>query len=118
MTRRDLQAAAKAQGKPWDLGKGADASAPVSALRPVGRVGHPARGAIRLTVNGRVRQSGDLSMMSWSVAEIIANLSGFVALAPGDLIFTGTPAGVGPVARGDRLLGEIEGLGRLEVSVE
>lgn len=115
MTRRDLQGAAKAAGKPWDLGKGADASAPLSAIVPVATCGHPRAGAITLAVNGVVRQRGDLAQMSWPVAEVIARLSELVRLAPGDLIFTGTPEGVARVERGDRVSAAIEGVSRLEV---
>lgn len=115
LTRRDLQARAKEKGHPWDMGKGFDASAPLGPIAPVSAVGHPARGAITLAVNGVVRQDGDLAAMSWTVAEVIANLSTFVTLCPGDLIFTGTPAGVGPVVPGDVLSARIEGVGELTV---
>ncbi len=117
LTRRDLQAQAKEKGQPWEMAKGFDHSAPVSALAPVARLGHPAQGAIWLTVNGTERQRGDLAQMTWKVAEVIAHLSRFVALAPGDLIFTGTPAGVGPLGRGDQVRCGIEGLGELEVRI-
>lgn len=113
LTRRDLQAAAKKAGRPWDMAKGFDRSAPVAALTP----GVPAgKGAIALTVEGETRQSGDLSMMIWSVAEVIAVLSSYVELAPGDLIFTGTPAGVGPILRGQRVRATIDGHEPLEVA--
>jgi fumarylpyruvate hydrolase len=116
LTRRDLQAAAKAAGKPWDLAKGFDRSAPVSAIRPAdGR--HPASGRIWLAVDGVVKQDGDLADMIWSVAETIAVLSRFVELAPGDLIFTGTPEGVGPVGRGQTLSGGIGGVGDVGVRI-
>ena len=115
MTRRDLQLAMKDQGKPWDTGKGADFSAPVSAVRAAADMGHPGQGLIRLTLNGAEKQKSDLSNMSWSVAEIIANLSTFFALAPGDLIYTGTPAGVGKVQRGDEVFAEVAGVGELRV---
>ncbi|MCH9807151.1 MAG: fumarylacetoacetate hydrolase family protein [Alphaproteobacteria bacterium] len=117
MTRRDLQGAAKKLGRPWDIGKSFSGAAPCSALLPVAQVGHPERGAVRLSVNGETRQSGDLSQMIWSVGEQISELSRFFELRPGDLIFTGTPAGVGPVVRGDRMVGEVEGVGRIEVEV-
>jgi fumarylpyruvate hydrolase len=117
MTRRDLQGELKAKGRSWEMGKAFDQSAPVSAVAPAERIGHPRRGAITLTVNSQSRQHGDLSDMIWPVAEIIANLSGYVTLLPGDLIFTGTPAGVGSVARGDRLEGRIEGVGSLSVTI-
>jgi len=116
MTRRDLQAALKAKGRPWEMGKSFDASAPVGAIHRVAQCGHPRSGAIRLAVDGAERQRGDLSEMIWSVEEIIAQLSRYVALAPGDLIFTGTPAGVGAVRRGQRLLAAIDGLGELAVT--
>ena len=102
LTRRDLQALAKKAGAPWDTAKGFDDSAPVSAIVPVEKLGgHPSRGAIWLDVNGVRRQSADLSEMVHSVAEIVALLSRLYALAPGDLVFCGTPAGVGPLVRGD-----------------
>ncbi|MFN3824295.1 MAG: fumarylacetoacetate hydrolase family protein [Pseudorhodobacter sp.] len=117
MTRRDLQAAAKKAGRPWEIGKAFEASAPVAPLRPVEETGHPAGGAITLSVNGQPRQSGDLAQMIWSVPEVIACLSRYFTLAAGDVILTGTPAGVGPVARGDRMEARIEGIGSLVVTV-
>ncbi len=117
LTRRDLQAAAKKGGKPWDMAKGFDASAPVSAIRPVARCGHPADGAITLAVDGVTRQSGDLSDMIWSVPAMIAYLSTLVILRPGDLIFTGTPEGVGAVARGQTMTASVEGVGDLTVTL-
>ncbi|MEE9427701.1 MAG: fumarylacetoacetate hydrolase family protein [Paracoccaceae bacterium] len=117
LTRRDLQTAAKNAGKPWDMAKGFDNSAPCGALHPVAEVGHVDSGHIRLSVNGEMRQDSDLSDMIWSVPAIIATLSRFVTLAPGDLIYTGTPSGVGPVVAGDRLKVEIEGLSDLTVSI-
>jgi fumarylpyruvate hydrolase len=118
MTRRDLQAEAKKTGRPWDMGKGFDYSAPCSPARPASEIGHPAAGAIWLKVNGATRQSGDLNQQIWKVEEAIAYLSRFVALAAGDLIFTGTPAGVGRVVRGDRLEGHIDRVGDISVLVE
>jgi fumarylpyruvate hydrolase len=112
LTRRDLQADAKAKGRPWDMAKGFDASAPVGALTPGAP---PAAGAITLRVNGDLRQNGDLSQMIWNVAEVISKLSTYVALAPGDLIFTGTPAGVGPILRGETVVAEIAGTAPVEV---
>jgi fumarylpyruvate hydrolase len=103
LTRRDLQAEAKKAGRPWDMAKGFDFSAAVGALHPAADIGHPSSGRISLAVNGAERQRGDLSQMIWSVPEIIAALSGYVTLAPGDLLFTGTPAGIGPLAPGDRV---------------
>lgn len=117
LTRRDLQARAKEKGQPWEMAKGFDQSAPVSAIIPVSRVGHPRNGTIWLNVNGETRQRGDLAQMIWSVAEIIAHLSSFVTLAPGDLLFTGTPSGVGPLVRGDRVRCGIDGLGELDIAV-
>ena len=117
LTRRDLQSRAKAKGQPWDMAKGFDASGPVSAIVPAAAIGHPASGAIGLKVNGAQRQSGDLAQMSWKVAEVIANLSSYVRLAPGDLIFTGTPAGVSTVLRGDVLEGCIENVGELKIKL-
>jgi fumarylpyruvate hydrolase len=118
MTRRDLQAEAKKAGRPWDMAKGFDRSAPISAIRPVSAIGHPERGSIWLRVNDEPRQEGDLSQQIWKVPETIAYLSTLVELRPGDLIMTGTPKGVGPVSRGDRLVGHIERVGDLEVEYQ
>jgi fumarylpyruvate hydrolase len=117
MTRRDLQGEAKKAGRPWEIGKAFERSAPMTALRSASAVGHPDRGAITLDVNGETRQAGDLDQMIWKVPEMIAYLSEHFALAAGDLIMAGTPAGVGAVRRGDVLLGRIEGLGELRVEV-
>jgi fumarylpyruvate hydrolase len=117
LTRRDLQAEARTQGKPWDTAKAFDRSAPLSAIVPAARIGHPARGRVELSVNGALRQQGDLADMIWNVPEIIAELSTLFELAPGDLIFTGTPAGVGPLVAGDRVQGRIEGVGELQIKV-
>lgn len=114
MTRRDLQADAKKLGRPWDMGKGFDHSAPIGDIVPAHGF-DPAKGRIELKVNGIVRQSSDLSQMIWSLAETIAALSQLVELAAGDLIMTGTPAGVAAVGRGDLLEGEVDGLPRLTV---
>ncbi|MFW7268728.1 fumarylacetoacetate hydrolase family protein [Gluconacetobacter sp. Hr-1-5] len=116
MTRRDLQAAAKKAGRPWALAKGFDQSCPIGPVAPVAAIGHPERGPITLSVNGEVRQQGDVSDMIWPVADIISQLSAFVALAPGDLIMTGTPAGVGPVQPGDVLHASCVGVGTLDVT--
>jgi len=113
MTRRDLQMSERSKQRPWTLGKDVEGSAPTSSIMPASRIGHPANAVIRLSQNGIQRQSSDISQLVWSVQEIIAHLSGFYRLGPGDLIFTGTPAGVGPVAPGDLLEGEIEGIGAL-----
>jgi len=115
LTRRDLQALAKEKKQPWEMGKGLDQGGPISALVPVGQGAHPARGAIWLKVNGEMRQNGDLAQMIWRVAEIIANLSSYVRLAPGDLIFTGTPSGVSTIVAGDVLEGGIDGVGELKI---
>ncbi len=117
MTRRDLQQAMKKQGRPWEAGKSFDHSAPISNIVPAAAIGHPDSGRIWLDVNGETRQSGDLSQLIWSVPEIIAELSKLFTVAAGDLIYTGTPAGVGPIDRGDRITGGIEGVAEIEVSV-
>lgn len=116
MTRRDLQAEAKAKGRPWDSAKAFDDAAPISALRHLPGVAL-ARGDIRLDINGEVRQRGDLGDMIWSVAEVIAYFSRYYHLQAGDLIFTGTPEGVGPVHVGDQLRGAVEGVGTLALEV-
>ena len=117
LTRRDLQLEAKRHGRPWDTSKGFDHSAPISAIQTVERIGHPARGRIWLCVNGEIRQDGNLDQLIWSVPEAIAELSTLFTLAPGDLLFTGTPAGVGPVAPGDRLSGGIEGVAGIDLEI-
>jgi fumarylpyruvate hydrolase len=116
MTRRDIQGEAKKMGRPWEMGKSFDESAPVSAIVPASKVGHPAKGAIWLKVNGAVKQQGDLAMQIWSVPEQINYLSKLITLQPGDLVFSGTPAGVGPVKAGDRLEGHVDGVGDLVIS--
>jgi fumarylpyruvate hydrolase len=117
MTRRDLQNEAKAARRPWDMSKGFDHSAPIGDIVPASSLPDPTRGKIELRVNGAVRQVSDLSQMIWSVVETVAYLSGLVRLAPGDLIFTGTPAGVGAVQRGDLLEGSVEGAGTVRVRI-
>ncbi|WP_371323213.1 fumarylacetoacetate hydrolase family protein [Dechloromonas sp. ZY10] len=117
LTRRDLQARAKEKGHPWDMSKGFDQSAVCGPLVLVADCGHPAGGEIGLQVNGEVRQAGDLSEMMWKVPQIIAELSALVSLAAGDLIYTGTPAGVGPLQRGDRLEGTVAGLPPLRARI-
>ena len=109
LTRRDLQAASKKNGLPWDTSKGFDCSAPLTAIRPVSQ-GQVSKGRIWLSVNGQLRQESDIAEMIWSVPEVIAELSTLFALEPGDLIFTGTPSGVGALKRGDRIEGGIDGL--------
>lgn len=117
LTRRDLQAQAKQKSRPWDMGKGFDNSAPIGPLTPMARVPSLERGAITLSVDCERRQTGDLSQMTWSVAETIAYLSTLVALAPGDLIMTGTPAGVGAVKAGQTMHATIDGLADLTVPI-
>jgi len=117
MTRRDLQNEMKKQGRPWEIGKAFDESAPIGPLHPAANAGDLTRGAITLAVNGAVRQKGDLSELIWSVAETIEVISRAWALQPGDLIFTGTPAGVGAVVAGDLMEATIAGLGTLRVRV-
>lgn len=117
LTRRDLQDEAKSLRRPWDLSKGFDASAPIGTIAPASAIGHPAAGRIALSVNGKVRQEGDLADQIWPVPDIIATLSRFVALAPGDLIFTGTPEGVNAVVPGDLMEGEIAGVGTLRTKI-
>ncbi len=117
LTRRDLQAKAKEKGHPWDMSKGFDQSAVVGEIVPVAVCGHPQRGRIWLTVDGTVRQDGDLSAMMWKIPEVISNLSTLVKLEAGDLIFTGTPAGVGPVQRGELLEGGLEGVAGLRARI-
>lgn len=117
MTRRDRQRDMRALMLPWERGKAFDASAPCGPVERAARIGHPASGAITLAVNGAERQRGDLSRMIWAVPEIIANLSASYRLEPGDLVMTGTPAGVGPVGPGDRLVGAVEGVGALTVTI-
>ena len=117
MTRRDLQAQAKKAGRPWEMAKAFDYSAPIGTIEPASAIGHPDKGAVTLSVNGEVRQQGDLVEQIWSVAEAIAHLSGFVTLRAGDLIMTGTPSGVGAGVRGDVLEGAIEGVGTVRTVI-
>jgi fumarylpyruvate hydrolase len=117
MTRRDLQGEAKKMGRPWDTGKAFDASAPCSALVPAAKIGHPSKGALVLEVNGQVKQKGDLADLIWNIPEQIAFLSTLFTLMPGDLIFTGTPAGVGPVVKGDTMKGWVDGVASITVKV-
>jgi fumarylpyruvate hydrolase len=116
MTRRDLQAAAKAAGRPWDTAKNVEASKPLGPIHPAAGF-DPSTGSIGLSVNGQPRQSGDLSDMIWSVPDVIAHVSKFYRLEPGDLIYTGTPAGVGPVVPGDTIVAAIAGLPPLTVTI-
>ena len=117
MTRRDLQGEAKKMGRPWEIGKAFEHSAPATPLKPASVIGHPASGRVQLTVNGEIRQDGDLDQMIWKVPEMISYLSGLFTMCPGDLIFSGTPAGVGALSKGDVLKGIVEGVGELETTV-
>lgn len=118
MTRRDLQAEAKRLGRPWEVGKAFEHSAPCGEVVPASAIGHPERGRVWLEVNGELRQEGDLDQLIWKVPEIVAILSGLFTLAPGDLIYSGTPAGVAAVQRGDRLHGGVEGVGEIDLTVD
>ena len=117
MTRRDLQGEAKKMGRPWDSGKSFDHAAPMSLLHPAGETGHFESAGIWLDVNGERRQTGDLNQLIWKIPEVISYLSGLFTLEAGDLIMTGTPAGVGPVEKGDELVGHVDGLTDIRVRV-
>lgn len=117
MTRRDLQLAARDKGRPWDLAKDFEGAAVLSAVTPVGEAGNIEQSAIELKVNGEVKQASNISMLLFNISEIIENLSKFYRLQPGDLIFTGTPEGVGPVLPGDRLEGRIDGVGAISLTI-
>lgn len=117
MTRRDLQGEAKKLGRPWEIGKAFERSGPVGPLHPVAAVGHLDHGRVALSVNGTLRQEGDLNQMIWKVPEMISYLSEYFELAAGDVIMSGTPAGVGPIQRGDVMIMSVDGLGSLEVTV-
>ena len=117
LTRRDLQQELRKAGRPWEMGKGFDHSAPIGEIAPAGSIGHPDRAAIVLKINGEVRQSADIADMIWSIPEIIAELSRYMTLMPGDVIFTGTPAGVSALARGDQLEGQVSGVGTVSVRI-
>jgi fumarylpyruvate hydrolase len=117
LTRRDVQAQVKKEGKPWDTSKGFEHSAPISSIARAADVGHPARGRIWLEVNGQSRQDGDIADMTWGVPEILAELATWFEIQAGDLVFTGTPAGVGPLLAGDRVRGGIDGVGLLEITM-
>ena len=118
LTRRDLQSQAKDKRRPWDTGKSFEHAAPVSAIHRVEEIGHPSTGRIWLAVNGDDRQDGNVKNMIWNVPETIVELSTLFTLAPGDLIFTGTPAGVGPISSGDHITGGIEGVGELSIEIQ
>jgi fumarylpyruvate hydrolase len=117
MTRRDLQAWAKKGGKPWEIAKGFDQSGPIGTMVPAAGIALPLKGKISLMVNGEVRQAADLGDMTWDLPHVIAELSKYFELKPGDLIFTGTPAGVGAVVKGDRVTGSIAGVGSVETTI-
>jgi len=117
MTRRDIQSKAKQDGKPWESAKSFDHSAPISPIRPASEIGHPDSGRIWLAVNGKVRQDCDLNLQIWNVQEGISHLSKLYQVAPGDLIYTGTPDGVGPINPGDLITAGIDGIGELEIKV-
>ena len=117
MTRRDLQSAAKDQRRPWDLGKDVEQSAVLSEIVPAAEIGHPTAGRIELRVNGEIKQNADISELIHKVPEVVAHLSGFYHLQPGDLIYTGTPEGVGPVRPGDVLEGAIDGVGAITLTL-
>ena len=117
MTRRDLQAEAKDLRRPWEIGKAFECSAPCGEIVPAAEIGHPDRGLVELKVNGKVRQTGDLGQMIWKVPEMISYLSGLFELKAGDLIYSGTPAGVGPVKKGDTMEGGVEGIGEISIKV-
>ncbi len=117
MTRRDLQGAAKKMGRPWEVGKAFEFSAPCSEVVPCTKIGHPSDARLWLKVNDELRQEGNINQLIWNIPETISYLSGLFTLAPGDLIYTGTPAGVGPTVRGDQLKGGVEGIGEIAISV-
>mgnify|MGYP001297526547 CR=1 FL=1 len=117
MTRRDLQATAKKMGRPWEIGKAFERSAPVGHIHPISETGYLDQGRIALKVNGEIKQEGDLNQMIWKVPEMISYLSEYFELAPGDVILSGTPAGVGPIQKGDIMEVFIEGLGSMQVNV-
>lgn len=117
MTRRDLQGEQKKMGRPWEIGKAFERSGPVGPLHPASKIGHPDQGAVTLTVNGEIRQQGDLNQMIWKVPEMISYLSEYFDLAAGDVIMSGTPSGVAAVQKGDVLEMSVDGLGAMQVKV-
>ena len=117
MTRRDLQVASRESKGPWDIGKDFENSAVIGPIRPADEIGHPAGGRIQLSVNGELRQDSDLDQLIWSVPEIVSHLSRYYRLEPGDLVYTGTPDGVGPVGPGDRIAGSIAGVGEIALAI-
>ena len=117
MTRRDLQTKSREAGRPWDFGKDFENAAVISPLVPASEVGHLKSGNIQLSVNGQLKQNGDLKDLIWSVPEVVANLSEYYHLQPGDLIYTGTPEGVGPLQPGDKITGQIDGVGAIALTI-
>ena len=117
MTRRDLQGEMKKMGRPWEIGKAFEYSAPCSEIIPASEIGHPDQGRVWLEVNGELRQEGDLNQLIWKIPEMISYLSGLFILQAGDLIYSGTPSGVGPVVRGDKMTGGVEGVGEIIITV-
>jgi fumarylpyruvate hydrolase len=117
LTRRDLQKAAKDKGRPWELGKGFDKSAIISSLSPVTKIGHPQDARIWLAVNDVIKQDSNIDKLIWSVPEMISILSKTMTLLPGDIIYTGTPEGVGPISKGDKVTGGVEGVGEVSITI-
>jgi len=117
LTRRDLQKAAKDKGRPWELGKGFDKSAIISSLCPVAKIGHPKEARIWLSVNDVIKQDSNIDKLIWSVPEMISILSKTMTLLPGDVIYTGTPEGVGPIVKGDKVSGGVEGIGEVSITI-
>ena len=117
LTRRDLQKAAKDKGRPWELGKGCDKSAVISSLCPISKIGHPQDARIWLAVNDVIKQDSNINKLIWSVPEMISILSKTMALLPGDIIYTGTPEGVGPINKGDKVTGGVEGIGEVSITI-
>ena len=117
LTRRDLQKAAKDKGRPWELGKGFDKSAIISSLSPVTKIGHPQDARIWLAVNDVIKQDSNIDKLIWSVPEMISILSKTMTLLPGDIIYTGTPEGVGPISKGDKVTGGVEGIGEVSITI-
>jgi fumarylpyruvate hydrolase len=118
MTRRDMQSGFKDMGRPWDMAKGFDRSAPMSEIHTAASVGHISSGAVTLAVNGDVRQEGDVNQLIWNIPETISFLSSLITLCPGDLIMTGTPSGVSAVVKGDHLIGHVDGLTDLDIRID
>ena len=117
MTRRDLQGAAKKMGRPWEVGKAFEYSAPCGEIMPASNIGHPSSARLWIEVNGEIRQDSDIDQLIWNVPETISYLSGLFTLKEGDLIYTGTPAGVGAISRGDQMNGHVEGIGEISIAV-